>query len=76
MEKFDETSIQELLQDVYEKVPIGNKKSDKKLVEVVNGLSEAYTKEPPGLAGRTTAPLQKHFRINNLKKNLIAMITK
>ena len=56
VEKFDEISKgegQELLQDVYEKVPTENKKSDKKFVEVVDGLSEAYTKEPPGPAGRT-----------------------
>lgn len=56
VEKFDEISKGEghkLLQDVCEKVPIGIKKSDKKLIEVVNRLSEAYTKEPPGPADRT-----------------------
>ena len=55
VEKFDEISKggHKLLQDVCEKVPIGTKKSDKKLIGVVDRLSEAYTKEPPGPAGRT-----------------------
>ena len=53
--KYDEISKgegQELFQDVCNKIPISNK-PDNKLFEVVGGIAKAYTKEPPGPAGKT-----------------------
>jgi hypothetical protein len=53
--KYDEISKgegRELFEDVCDKVPISST-TDKKLLEVVHGIAKAYTKEPPGPAGKT-----------------------